>query len=303
MLTFNNNAYEPLVRDLINDAFYTDNCSIRGKIATVRQYSEVIVRRILGLSITDQVTIGNKKIRDELLRKSGNNALLKSALYRIRDLGNKCTHTQEISEFSQVDLDNVLESLFQLYSYLFIEFFRKYEFGRNDEIVSAFSILPPIIRYIALNFLHENDPRNLMVIDKLVLAIFKAFNKEKAIAWIEERKDELESLSSATNEANQDLIRKIGMDVASVLIEQTPNMYDLCSDRISLVSCTIERNGKLYSDFESALSLYRSKGTVSGTTPEAIEFNSIMEFCYLGRRTKQKEFQYLTENYQIVSIL
>ena len=53
MNEFNNEAYRLLVSDLINDAFYLYGASYRGIIAKIRQYAEVIVRKILNLS-TDQ---------------------------------------------------------------------------------------------------------------------------------------------------------------------------------------------------------------------------------------------------------
>lgn len=49
MTKFNNEAYEALVNDLINDAFYLEGASRRGTIAKIRQYAEVIVRRILSI--------------------------------------------------------------------------------------------------------------------------------------------------------------------------------------------------------------------------------------------------------------
>ena len=47
MNEFNNEAYRALVTDLINDAFYLEGTSHRGVIAKIRQYAEVIVRKIL----------------------------------------------------------------------------------------------------------------------------------------------------------------------------------------------------------------------------------------------------------------
>ena len=49
MSEFNNEAYQALVSDLINDAFYLEGASYRGIIAKIRQYAEVVVRKILNL--------------------------------------------------------------------------------------------------------------------------------------------------------------------------------------------------------------------------------------------------------------
>ena len=97
MEKFNNKTYEALAKDLINDAFYLEQRSRRGTIATIRQYSEIIVRRVLDLPCNEFVTIGNKNILKELEKRSNNNPILLDSLKRICAMGNKSTHTQEIS--------------------------------------------------------------------------------------------------------------------------------------------------------------------------------------------------------------
>lgn len=47
MKKFNNEVYQPLATDLIGDTFYLENRSNTGKISSIRQYTEIIVRRIL----------------------------------------------------------------------------------------------------------------------------------------------------------------------------------------------------------------------------------------------------------------
>ena len=210
MEKFNNKTYEALAKDLINDAFYLEQRSHRGTIATIRQYSEIIVRRILDLPCKDFVTIGNKNILKELEKRSNNNPILLDSLKRICAIGNKSTHTQEVSEITEEDLKEVIDNLFNLYSYLLIDFFEKYSFGSNLEIVSSFSILPPIIRYKTLKYLNDRSPENLLVIDKLSLAILKAFDRETAINWVEKRKELLENTSSVSEKARLDMIEKNG---------------------------------------------------------------------------------------------
>ena len=73
------------------------------------------------------------------------------------------------------------------------------------EIVSYFSILPSIIRYITLKYLNDKYPENILIIDKLSLAILMVFDKEQAINWIEERKGHLTSISSVSEKAKIDL--------------------------------------------------------------------------------------------------
>lgn len=300
MLEFNNSTYEALVKDLINDAFYLEARSRRGTIATIRQYSEVIVRRILNLSNEDFVTLGNKNILSAIKEQSQNNPLLLSALSIITNIGNKCTHTQSTEGITEEDVNDVINSLFELYSYLLINHFEKYEFGSNMEIVSSFSIIPPIIRYITLKYLNDIYPENIMIIDKLTLAILKAFDKEKAIYWIEQRKETLRNTPSVSKKAEQELEVKMGKDLASFIIAQAPNMYDLCNERIRRVGNMLEQNGKLYDDFEGAIDLYYEKGIVQGDATDVLEFNSIMEFLYLGRKSRRNELLQERDSYLVI---
>ena len=63
---FNNESYRALVSDLINDAFYLEGVSRRGVIAKIRQYAEVVVRRILDLSPNETVELGNGKLQHKI---------------------------------------------------------------------------------------------------------------------------------------------------------------------------------------------------------------------------------------------
>jgi hypothetical protein len=285
MTGFNNEVYSALVKDLINDAFYSKDGSIRGKIATIRQYSEVIIRKILNLSNQEYVTIGNRDIIERLSNISDNNQLLLNSLEIIKNNGNDCTHTQKIDEVSQNDLEKCIDSLFNLYAYLFIAYFKKYEFGKNNKVLSSFSLLPPIIRFIVLNSLYKDDKNNISIIDKLALAKLKAFDKETALLWLEEEKSHLEKLSTVTEQAYQEIKLKNGEMIANAIRENAPkNMYVLCKDKINEVSEKIEQNGKLYNNFEDAINFYTEKGKISGDSDEIVEFNSIMDFVYLGRK-------------------
>lgn len=119
MCCFNNEVFRTLVSDLINDSFYTEQISIRGKIKTVRQYSEVIIRRILNISNDDFLTIGHRKILKRIKEKS-NNLLLLKALDKICKYGNEATHTQKTYPYNDDDLKNILDALFVLYSYVIL---------------------------------------------------------------------------------------------------------------------------------------------------------------------------------------
>lgn len=62
MIHFNNEEYQILASDLIGDIFYTST-SYRGKISTLRQYAEIIVRKILDIAPEKEITLGDEEIR------------------------------------------------------------------------------------------------------------------------------------------------------------------------------------------------------------------------------------------------
>src|SRR5699024_2553164 len=83
--------------------------------------------------------------------------------------------------------DIATDGLFDLLSYLLINYFERYEFGSNTSVMFSFSILPPIIRYKVLIFLYEKYPNNISIIDKLVLSILKTCDIESVIDCHEEQ--------------------------------------------------------------------------------------------------------------------
>jgi hypothetical protein len=290
MSNFDNSAYEMIASDLINDAFYLDNRSKRGAIATIRTYTEILVRKILDLPQSQKVTLGDRKINKELINISNNDDMLMNAIENIRVIGNKVTHTQIIDEIEEDDFNKIVDNLMDVYAYIFVKYFDKNEFGSNSKIVSAFSILPPIIRYKALNNLYEKYPESLMIIDKLCLSLLKAFNYETTLNWIEDRKEKLESLAVISPKAKDEIIKKQGIEFFEILRQNGPeNMYISCREKIHEVNLTIKKRGLLYENFEEAITLYHKKGKVEGNSKEIIEFNSLMEFVYLGRKEEYNE--------------
>lgn len=65
MKKFDNEKYQILAKDLMGDIFYSET-SNRNKIATIRQYAEVIVRKILDIDSSEKVTVGAKKYLKKL---------------------------------------------------------------------------------------------------------------------------------------------------------------------------------------------------------------------------------------------
>lgn len=283
MKNFNNDEYICLASDLIGDIFYTQS-SYRGKISTIRQYAEVIIRKVLDVEPDKMVTLGQKEIHNKV-KALPNYEFIHNAMEIIRGKGNLSTHTQYLESLTPEDFNNIVDALFDMLAFLLIDYFEKYEFGSRGDVMSSFSLLPPIIRYKVLSYLHLKYPKNIAIIDKLVLAIMKAFNVAEASIWVEKEKGVLIHLDTMSEKAFNETVERAGVEFANMIKSSGPaNMYQLCTEKISLVGTTINKNGLLYSSFESALPYYKEKGILMGDDFEAEEFNDIMDFLYLGRK-------------------
>ena len=179
MKKFDNEKYQILAKDLMGDIFYSET-SNRNKIATIRQYAEVIVRKILDINPSKKMTIGANEISKKL-DALNNSEFLKEALENIRQDGNKFTHTEYLEEVTSDEFDKIVDKLLDMLSFMLINYFETYEFGSRSDVLQSFSLLPPIVRYKVLIFLYSKYPNNVHVVDKLALAIVKAFSREEAI--------------------------------------------------------------------------------------------------------------------------
>lgn len=302
MNKFNNTEYKILVTDLIGDIFYVET-SFRGKISFIRQYAEVIMRKLLDLDQQKRVTLGQNDIKIKLSTLN-NHHFIENASKVINKHGSNSTHTQFIDDVSRDDFDTMVDKLFDMLAFLLINYFEKHEFGSKNEVMSSFSLLPPIIRYKVLIFLYEKYPNNISIIDKLVLVIIKAYNVDEAIRWVEEKKDILIKMELKSEKEFNEMAEKRGIEWA-ILLQSIghSNMYDLCKDKISKVGNAIALNGTLYSDFESALSYYQKNGILLSNEPELEEFNDIMNFLYLGRKEKLKELSTEKKPYVVTDFI
>lgn len=280
---FNQQDFEILVNEFINETS-SNSLSNRTKIAKLRQYCEVIARKILDLPSDEQLMLG--QAIPKLKTHSNSNELLMTSITFIKDMGNQCTHTQNAQQIiSDEDFKACMEHLLNVYAYLFVAYFEKYRFGTNQNIMYLFSMLPPILRYIVLNALFTKDDENIAIIDKLTLAKLKAFNKEETLNWLNDNESKFSYLSSISDEAFEDLKERMDLSLALQIKSTSLNMYDLCYEKVVLISQTLETNGRLYTTFEEALPIFlKEKEKFHKTNEnEIIEFLDIMDFIYLQR--------------------
>ena len=67
------------------------------------------------------------------------------------------------------------------------------------------------------------------------------------------------------------------------------SVYDYLTYLINTTGDTFDRIKLPYTTFEGAKAYYLSEGKVDGDTPDVIEFNSLMDYIYTGRKPVSKE--------------
>ena len=299
---YNNDAYKMLIEEFFGEVFYLPGLSYGTKVQKIRQYTEIVLRRLLHYRCDKNLELGNDRTLEKLTKQGYIEPLFRDSLENIRSTGNERSHTRYRKVATEEEYNKALESLFNIYGYLFYKYFQQSTFGSNLEIVSAFSCLPPIIRYIALSALYADDSTNTWVIEKLVLATIKAFSAEKADAWVEEHSTELREYSfPVDSEILLHLINTFGADQGSIVASSlSTTLYDRCKKVVQTMGKDREFKPQ-YTDFETAKAYYEQYGIVKGATKEIADFNDLMEFVYIGRRKKEKEIANIPEGNYILA--
>lgn len=259
-----------MIGDLIHDTFYV-GLTRRGKIKGIRQFSEVIVRKILNIGSDTRFTLGKVENMEQFKQLSENRRVyLKASIEKIRPLGNDGTHTQHTEEFSNDELNQVKDGLFDLYAYLFIDYFLKYPMNLLSpaQVMSEFSLLPPIIRYKTLKYLYDSEA-NIQIANRYCLSIIKTYDKKTALTWLEEEKSKLHRLHYPDQEESEEYYKKSGVQVSptqymvSIQLSKFNNVYDLLLDKINDRRTEMNESGKLYSNFEQARKFYKENSILT----------------------------------------
>lgn len=278
---FNQQDFETLVNEFINETS-SNILSNRTKISKLRQYCEVIARKILDLPNNKPLMLG--QAMSKLETHSNKNPLLMKSITFIKDMGNKCTHTQNAQQkISDEDFKACMENLLNVYAYLFIAYFERYRFGSSNQVLSLFSLLPPILRHIVLDYLFLTDSKNFHIIDKLSLVKLKAIGEDEARTWLNSNKSFFEQLLFSSIEGNKYLQQRYQPEEAMQIKDMLQNMYNLCFYKVQTISDILEKQGRLYRTFEEALPIFIEEKEKVPKTTEIIEFLDIMDFIYLQR--------------------
>lgn len=286
--------YEKVSEEIVSDIFYLNGLSNRGRVTLIRQYTEILCRVLL--NIQDHFFLGKFQKR---LEKELPNAVLKDKIKHHIDnlvnLGNSATHldTKLQCYISDEDCKSALDSLNFVISYLFINYFTKYPLGSHPEVMNLLSFFPPFIRVTILSNLYQIYPRNIAVVDKLLLAKLKSEGYESASEWLEQEKEKLLKLSNIEDipyEEKVSILLEQGFEKAFIpfFIEQIEsmesNMYVSCLEKLELMKEHIQP----YQTFEEAKSHYIKRiSTISANDNldvELKEFVDLMDFVYVGRK-------------------
>ena len=290
MENFNIFEYEQMIGDLIHDTFYV-GLTKRGKIKGIRQFSEVIVRKILNIGSDTHFTLGKAEHMEQFKKLSEDRKVyLKASIEKIRPLGNDGTHTQHTEEFSDAELNQVKDGLFDLYAYLFIDYFLKYpiELLSPQGVLYDFSLLPPIIRFKTLKYFYDKDA-NLQIANRYCLSIIKTYGKKQALEWLKLEKSKLLSIPYPTNEEIREYYIETGLKVSpnkilvNLQLGNYNNVYDLLIDKIEDDRTSMNESGKMYSQFEEVKKHY-IKNRSKNSNKELNDLHEIMDFVYLGRK-------------------
>ena len=193
---FKNYDYELVLSDLIADIYYS-TISMGSRIILLRKLTELLARKFLDLGAGEPMNLGditthekNEKFKVTERYKKVDKRLVKDfekTIDRLRKLGNKYTHTANISDVNVDELSIAEDSIWDLFSYLFVQYFLKYGLNLKTDknILTLFSVLPPEIRYRTLKKIIDIiGYDNIQLLDKFLLSIVKARGIDEARFWL-----------------------------------------------------------------------------------------------------------------------
>lgn len=306
---FNDREYAILIGNLLHDTQYIE-ISNMGKLAGLRKHAEVLVRKILDIGNSKKLMLGQVK-------RNSNNPAIKSGMDNLSDelsdrlieiikkinpLGSDGTHTQHTDDFSDEEVESVEDSILDLYALIFIKYFLDIQVSiySPPQVLYMFSFLPPIIRYKTWNYLFEKDENNIQVVNKLCLSIIKLFNKEFAYKWLEDNSEKIKAIPYPTKQEIEQYYKIHSVEISpgvyqalvSLNFDKYNNMYNLLRDKISDSRTSVNESGKLYKSFEEAVEHYNNykSNMIKYNSKEMTMFYSLMDFVYLGRKTKSELF-------------
>lgn len=297
MKDFSDKEYTPRILNILKSAFYNNNPT-ETRLTEIRKYTEIHLRRMLNLGSDYKLMLGQlKSMKNESLENLGE--VRKNELIKIVDVikktGNDGTHTERIIEFTDSEYDETIDALFDLTAFQFVSYFKKYpmKLTSPNDVMSDFSLLPPIIRFKTLDRLLKDDPDNIQILNRITLSRIKTFGKPDTYDWLKENESNFRNIQYPTEGEINEYICKCGVEVSpgliafSIKLNYFDNVYDLLKNKIDDPRTSVNEMGKLYDSFESAITYYRMKKHPDSNS-EIKELHSIIDFVYIGRESEIK---------------
>lgn len=303
---FDNNDYSILIGNLLNDTQYVA-VSNMGKMGGLRKHAEVLVRKILNIGSDSSLMLGevnlnsrNTAVANGLSRLYFPGTTICDDFIRmvkdINQLARQGNHTQRTTDFTNEEITQVEDLIFDLYAMMFIIYFMNYpvDLYFSSVILHDFSYLPPIIRYKTWNYLYNMDKYNLQVANKLCLSIIKTEGKAAALKWLNDNEEDIRKIPYPSEDEIIDYALKCGVEVApgqyavSLRLNLFNNMYDLLLDKINDPNTSVNERGKMYSNFEEAVEYFNKRIPFYESTSAYSDFSSLISFVFLGRKTKSE---------------
>ena len=195
---FENQDYGVVIIELVKDIYYS-GVSTSSKLVLIRKFTELISRKILNLGEGAKMTLGEiahpnpKKFPRtyklwEKLDASFRDDFSK-IVQEIAELCNQYAHTQVNKPASDEEYLRAEELVSELFSLLFVKYFTKFELTvlSDPNVLTAFSHLPPVIRYKTLEKLMGEkaiSELNVRILDKFMLAKVKYQSLDEAFIWL-----------------------------------------------------------------------------------------------------------------------
>ena len=232
------------------------------KIYLVGRYAEILFRFDQKLSDQDYFTLG--KGADSFKGPNSTKYItFENHFNNLRDLRNKCVHTQNLYVATETEFESAKDVLYYLFSFLFFKYFLNIRFGKNEHVMRLFSILPPKLRAITLGELLNYDKNNIFLIDKAMLAMVKSNDPEAADKVLEDNSDFLKNnIDDFLGESHYNLLRE-----------------KLKSEKEYFLNCN-----KMYNNLPEAGTYYKKEreNFVALKDKDIDELIVLMDFIYKG---------------------
>ena len=285
MAKYSDQLYFDAITATIGDIYNSVGTSFKSRIASMRQLTEMYVRRLIQHNPDFDLELGDFRTINALKAAGIVEKFFWKAYRTIQHDGNDASHTKKYTLPTKEDFNKVARAVVTIQAYLFFDFFKKHRFGSNPEIERCFSLLPPFFRLTVLRELLYHDPENMETIHKLGLAAMKALGKDGALQFIEDEEDQLQKMRVPfSSDDAKALIGKVGPIIyAQILQRMSGSLYDYLKGEIEEHGDTFDQSPIRYSSFEDAKNYFTEYGRIKSSSTDAVEFNALMEYIYMGR--------------------